>query len=353
MTDTICLAAPGSTAPRSGALRRAVAAITAAAMLAACVSTREGRIGADDGADACRTQLVALDSTGDFYGEQIIRGAAIGAATGALLGGLVAAASGRRGSDVLAGAAIGAVAGGAIGGAAGYYSARQQQATDQASLNRAIAGDLAAENASLDRTQIAFNQLMDCRFGTAQRIRADLRAGRISRPQAEAMMATVRGQTQRDLQLAQTINGRIGSRGEQFDTAIDNVAPGVKDQVRAGARVGNPVPVQARAPVALKLRPDAASPEVAQIGAREAVTLRPASNGFTLVETSAGVRGYAPVGAFPEARSLGSRPAVAAVGDDADVRSLAASNVARRDNFSESVGNAERLAQGQGFELAT
>lgn len=337
----------------AASLRRAVATLTAAAMLAACVTTRDGRIGSDDGSDACRAQVVALDSTGDFYGEQIIRGAAIGAASGALLGGLIAAASGRRGGDVLAGAAIGAVAGGVVGGSAGYFSARQQQASDQASLNQAVGADLAAENASLDRTQIAFNQLMDCRFATAQRVRADLRAGRLTRPQADAMMADVRARTQSDLQFAQTINARIGSRGEQFDVAIDSVAPGVKEQVRSSARARAAVPVQARAPVALKLRPDAASPEVVQVRAREAVTLRPASNGFTLVETASGVRGFAPMGAFPEARSLGSRPIVPAVADGGDVRSLAASNVARRDNFSESVNNAERLAQGQGFELAS
>ena len=94
------------------ALRRPIAAVTAAAMLAGCVSTQASRIGTDDGRDACRTYVVQLDSTGDFYGEDILRGAAIGAGTGALAGGLIAAATGRRGSDILAGAAIGALAGG-------------------------------------------------------------------------------------------------------------------------------------------------------------------------------------------------------------------------------------------------
>jgi len=329
-----------------------MASLTAATMLAACVTTQAGRIGADDGSDSCRAQVVALDSTGDFYGESIIRGAAVGAASGALLGGLLAAASG-RGRDVLAGAAIGAVAGGVIGGAGGYFASRQQQNTDQAALNRAIGADLLTENASLDRTQIAFNQVMDCRVTNAQRIRENLRAGRLTRPQAEAMMADVRTRTQRDIQIAQTINTSIGRRGTEFDTAIENVAPGVKDQVLAGARIGNPVPVRARAPVALKLRPDAGAPEVAQVSAQQAVTIRPASNGFALVETSSGLRGYAPIGAFPEARGLGSRPVVPAVANEGDVRSLAASNVARRDNFAQSVGNAERLAAGQGFELAS
>lgn len=321
-------------------------------MLAGCVTTQAGRIGADDGRDACRAQVVALDSTGNFFGESIIRGAAIGAVSGALLGGLIAAASGQRGGNIAAGAAIGAVGGAAVGGTAGYFSARQQQAQDQAALNMAIANDLAAENAQLDRTQIAFNQLMDCRFGNAQRIRADLRAGRLTQAQAEAMMGDVRSRTQRDIQLAQTINGEIGRRGAEFDTAFDQVAPGVKEQAQSGARIGRIVPVQTRAPVVLKLRPDSTAPDVVQVSAQEQVRLSPAQNGYTLVETSSGVRGYAPVSAFPEARNLGARPAVAS-GAAGDVRSLAASNIARRDNFTETVSNAERLAQGQGFEIAS
>jgi outer membrane lipoprotein SlyB len=335
----------------SSRLRRFVAVLTASAMLAAC-TTRDARIGANDGSDVCRAQVVALDSTGNFFGESIVRGAAVGAVGGAILGGLIAAATGRRGSDISAGAAIGAVAGGLTGGATGYFQARQQQAADQAALNQSIASDLAAENAQLDRTQIAFDQLMDCRFGTAQRIREDVRAGRLARPQGEAAMADVRALTQRDIQLAQTINGRIAERGAQFDTAIENVAPGVKEQAQAGARVGRVVPVQARATVPLRLRPDPASPEIGRVAASERVTLAPATGGFAQVETAAGVRGYAPTGAFPEARNLGSRPAIPAAGTEGDVRSLAASNIARRDNFAETVGNAERLAQGQGFELA-
>jgi outer membrane lipoprotein SlyB len=345
-----------TTAPGRSRAHRAVAALTAAVLLAGCVTTRETRIGSDDGSDPCRPQLVALDSTGNFFAEDILRGAAIGAVGGAALGALVSAAAGGRGSNIATGAAIGAVGGAVVGGTSAYLSARQQQATDQASLNRAIAGDLAAENAQLDRTQLAFDQLMDCRFGTAQRIRADLRGGRLTREQAEVQMAELRQRTQRDIQLAQTINGQISRRGGEFDTAIESVAPGTKQQVtQANARVSRPVPVQARATVPLRLRPDPASPEVAQVPARERVTLRPASNGFAQVETASGLRGYAPQASFPEARRLAARPTPAAAPSAAatgDVRSLGATNIARRDNFAESLGNAERLAQGQGFELA-
>jgi outer membrane lipoprotein SlyB len=333
--------------PIRSRLRRGLALLTAGAMLAGCVTTREQRIGGDAG-DACRTQLVALDSTGNFFAADMLRGAAIGAVGGAALGALLAAATGQRGSGIAAGAGIGAVAGGVVGGTAGYLSARQQQATDQASLNLAVANDLAAENAQLDRTQVAFDQLMDCRFNTAQQIRAELGSGRMARPQAEAAMAELRNRTQRDIQLANTINGQIGRRGAEFDTAIETVAPGVK---QAASMPKPAVPARPRATVALRLRPDPASPEVARVPAREAVTLRPGRDGFAQVETASGVRGYAPSQSFPEATRLGDAAPVAAQGSD--VRSLAASNIARRDNFSESVGTATRLAEGQGFELAT
>jgi outer membrane lipoprotein SlyB len=330
--------------------RRLTALTLSAALLSGCVTTRESRIGADDNSDACRTHLVALDSTGNHYAEDMVRGAAIGAAGGAAIGALAGLATGGRGSNIAAGAAIGAVAGGALGAAGGYLRARQQQAADQSQLRLAVAGDLSAENAQLDRTQLAFNQLMDCRFGTAQRIREDLRAGRLTRPQAEQAMANLRSRTQRDLEIARAMNARIAERGAEFDTAIEHVAPGASQEARS-ATASRTVPAQARGTVSLKLRPDPAAPEVARLDQRERVTLRPASNGFALVETGTGLRGYAPAQSFPEARTLRSAPAPAAA-RDGDVRSLAASNVARRDNFAESVGNAERLAQGQGFELA-
>ncbi len=331
--------------------RRVTALTLSAALLSGCVTTRESRIGADDGSDACRPQLVALDSTGNHYAEDMMRGAAIGAAGGAAIGALAGLATGGgRGSNIAAGAAIGAVAGGAVGAAGGYLRARQQQAADQAQLRMAVAGDLSTENAQLDRTQVAFNELMDCRFGTARRVREDLRAGRLSRPQAEEAMANLRARTQRDLELVRTLNARIAERGAEFDTAIEHVAPGAKEEARSVA-AARAVPAQTRSTVALKLRPDPAAPEVARLDQRERVTLKPAANGYALVETGNGLRGYAPAQSFPEARTLRPSPTPVAA-REGDVRSLAASNVARRDNFAESVGNAERLAQGQGFELA-
>jgi hypothetical protein len=334
-------------------IRRPVAVVSAVSILVAGCSTQMGRIGADDGSDPCRSQLVQLDSTGNFFAEDIIRGAVIGAAGGAILGGLVAAASGGRGSNIATGAGIGALAGGAAGAAGGYFAARQRQAQNQAQLSQQIAQDVSTENASIDRSQRAFDLLMDCRFATVQRIRQDFAAQRIQRGQAQAMLNDVRTRVQRDVALARTINERMGTRGAEFDTAFDTVAPAAKAQ--AGARVSRPVPVTAPRPVALKLRPDAGAPEVGQISARDRVTVRPAHSGFALVETESGLRGYAPASAFPGAAGMAEarRASPNDAPDSGDVRQLAATNIARRDNFSESVATADRLAAGQGFELAS
>lgn len=332
-------------------LRRPVASITAAIMLAGC-STQMGRIGADDGRDACRAYVVQLDSTGNFYGEDIVRGAAIGAGTGALAGGLLAAATGRRGSDILAGAAIGAVAGGVIGGTAGYIQARQRQAQNQGALVQAVGGDLANENRQLDATQLAFNQLVDCRVNAANQIRAGVRAGRIGRDQGMALMAYQRDMMRRDVALAQTINQKIGTRGAEFDSAIETISPGTKGQVQA-RRTVRTTPTTARVSAPIRIRPDAGAAEIGQLSRNESVTVSPAQGNFARVETSSGVVGYVPASSVG-VRGLGSPEAgIGGRGQDGEFRQLAASNIARRDNFSESVATADRLAQGQGFELSS
>jgi len=331
-------------------LRRSVASVTAAAMLAGCVSTQAGRIGVDDGRDACRAQVVALDSTGDFFGEDILRGAAIGGATGAIAGGGIAAATGRRGSDILIGAAIGALAGAVVGGTAGYLQARQRQAQDQAGLFVAVGGDLRNENAQLDRTQLAFNQLVDCRVMEANRIRNDVRAGRMARNVGVAQLAYQRDLMRRDVALARAINEKIGTRGAEFDTAIETLAPGTKQAVTA-RRSAPPQPTTTRVSAPIRIRPDAGAPEIGRIGPNEQVTVRPAQGNFAQVTTSSGVSGYVPASSVG-VRGLGSGVEAGGRGQEGEFRQLAASNIARRDNFAESVQNADRLAQGQGFELA-
>ncbi len=321
-------------------VHRATAVFAASLMLAGCVSTQAGRIGFDDGRDACRPQLLALDSTGDFYGEQILQGAAVGALTGALVGGL---ATGRW-----QGALIGAAVGGAGGAAVGYYAALQRQAGDQQALVLQLSGDLGRENAQLDRTLVAFNGLMDCRLNAADQIRLTVRNGRLDRSTAQAQLTEIRARFINDVALAQSINGRIAARGAEFDTAIDASVPGGKAAIQTASLRRPPVRVAPRRPVDIKFSPSPTSASIGTVAAGSVVAVRPGPPGFTEVQTASGVRGYAPADAFPTQRGT-----VAPEARDGDVRSLAATNISRRENFAASVNNAERLAQAGGFELTS
>ncbi|MCS6931699.1 MAG: hypothetical protein NZM27_05765 [Acetobacteraceae bacterium] len=334
-------------ATRRSPLYRAACLTLAGAMLAGCVTTREQRIGADDGTDPCRQYVVALDSTGNFFAEDIIRGAAVGAVGGGIIGGL---ATGRW-QGALAGAAIGA----AVGGAGGYLAALQRQSQDQAVLYRNVRSDMERENLEIDRSQVAFNQLLDCRYNSAQRIRTAYRQGRLDRATAQAQLREVQARLRNDVALAQMISERIRTRGAEFDTALDAVQPGAR-QAAVGARISQPVAARPlSASIDLKLRPDPRSPSVGALVTRENVQVRPATAGFVLVEGPGGLRGYAPASQFSapgvDLRAASASPPPAS--GNQEPRQLAAANIARRENFQQSVEHAEQIAAGPGFELAS
>lgn len=326
-------------------MSRGTAVLAAGLLLAGCVTTQSGRIGPDDGTDSCRRQLVALDSTGNFFAEDIIKGAVVGAVAGGLIGGLA--------SGNWRGAAIGAVAGAATGAATGYFVAVQQQQRDQAGIFRQVKDDLGRENAQLDRTQVAFDQLTDCRFQQARQVRADLAAGRISREQAQRQMNLIRTRYDRDVQLARTINGQINGRQEQFADAANNLSPGTKDAIeRSRAR---PRTVQLASSAPLKVAPGAQAGELTTLSARQSVTVKNQRDGFALVETADGQQGFVPVSALQGGARAVPVTTVSAAGaggaDQGEVRTLAATNAAKRDNFSDSIAVAER-ASATGFDLS-
>jgi hypothetical protein len=328
---------------RARGLRQGVSLVVVAALLGGCVTTQEQRIGAADPGDQCRPYVVALDSTGNFFAEDIMKGAFVGAAGGALLGGLI--------GGNLRGAAIGAAAGALAGAATGYWMALNQQSQDQAVLAGRVQGDLARENAEIDRSQQAFDALMDCRFGQAKAVRQDVAERKITLEQGRARMDQIRAWSDRDIALARQITGRLQTRGAEFETAAENLSPGTKDQI-AAQKAAAPAARQAVATRAapVRLRPDSSSPEIATLQPRETVTVSGGRDGFALVETPSGLRGYAPADTLRTGGGRVATPSHATGGSD--VRTLAATNVAKRDNFSESVQVAER-ASASGFELTS
>lgn len=209
---------------------------------------------------------------------------------------------------------------------------------------------LAAENADLDRLQIAFDALLYCRWIEGRTIRADLAAGRLARAEAEARMGAVRERLRRDLDAARRLIDSLAARAAERQPDLERSAPGIRtDLARAAANRSAPVRALAAATVPLRLRPEASAPEVGRVPAGRTLVLRGEAGGFARLDEP-GLRGYAPIAAF---QVLG-RPAAAAPagGPDAGLRRLAAANIARRDNFAESVRIAESAAT-DGFELAS
>jgi len=174
---------------------------------------------------------------------------------------------------------------------------------------------------------------------------------RLTLEQGRARMAQIRAWTERDIALARQINARIETRGAEFEAA-ENLQPGTKSQI-AAQKAAAPAARQAVTTQAtpVRLRPDPAAPEIAQLAPHETVTVTGGRDGFALVETPSGMRGYAPA----DTLRIGTASVVtprSVVSGGTDVQTLAATNVAKRDNFSQSVQVAERAAA-SGFELTS
>jgi hypothetical protein len=329
--------------------RLAAIGLLASNLLGGCAggaySSQSSRIGPDDGTDSCHRYRVALDATGNYFAEDIIKGAALGALAGGLAGGLFGGST----KAALIGAGTGAV----LGGAAGYWSALQQQSSDLSVLNTRVYGDLWHENQQIGQTQQAFDALMDCRFQQAQQIQTAYNTKQIDRPTAVAQMAVVKQRAQQDLVIAKRIDGQIGDRSQQFEVAADKVQPGSATAVAAAAPTTRSAVVRRAAP--LKVTPDPASADIGTLKPQESVQVSTGRNGYALVRTPDGTRGYTPLDTFkagaapPPVTETASTAAAPPAGGD--VRTLAGSNAARRDAFAQSVGVSEQ-AVNNGFEIA-
>jgi hypothetical protein len=199
-----------------------------------------------------------------------------------------------------------------------------------------LAAELARENAALERLQISFDALLYCRWTEVRLIRAESGARPAELPQR---LTAAEGRLRQDLNRAAQTRARMQARAARIEAAVEGVAPGTRAAVAAtlaaGDGTGLPRAV-ASAPIVLRLRPDAGAPPVGRLQAGEAVTLRPAPGGFALAEGAAGQRGYAPGSAFT------LRPAAAVATGQDRLRSLAATNLTRREGFLESLELAQR-----------
>src|SRR5262249_55520291 len=150
----------------------------------------------------------------------------------------------------------------------------------------------------------------------------------------------------KDIALAKLINQQIQDRSQQFAVATGNIDPNAAAAIAANQTPSQPAMVRAAAPV--KLTPDPGAPNIGQLSPQEQVTASPGRNGYAFVQTASGQQGYVSAsdlqGGGGGRRSI-SVPTAGSAAGSGDMRTLAGSNAARRDDFAQSVSVAEK-AQG-------
>lgn len=307
---------------RARLLAGGAATLLAAGLAAGCVAP-----GGADAGESCTNQLRSFNGAGDPFFQAAVAPAAPAAAPSP-----PTYTGDRRARNTQN---FGRGGGGAPAPAAPPAPAAGLEAT------------LSQENADLDAVQIAFDALLYCRWIEARTIRAELAARRVPRATAEQRMAALRARLQRDLARAQEVLDALDRRAVGREQALEAAAPGLRTASARARNARGARQVVAAATVPLRLRPEGAAPEIGRVAAGQAVTVRPAQAGFALVEGQGGLRGYAPTGAFQIAEPPAPR---VAEGRGGPVRLLAASNIAKRDNFAESLGLAREAAV-SGFEL--
>ncbi len=174
----------------------------------------------DDKNDICYTSRNDLRQSEHYYAQSIVEGAAMGGAAGAGLGALAAAING---GDIGSAALIGGLSGMVAGGVGGYYLAKQKDISDEQTLAASVRGDILAENSEIDRTAVVFAKLRDCRFAAAERIKAEYKAGRITRDIAVIKLDELKHQFDEDIKIAQDLGLKMGSRMTEFQNANNKI----------------------------------------------------------------------------------------------------------------------------------
>ena len=206
-----------------------------AVVLSGCATTG---MFAEDASDPCNAQRKELAGAQNYYATAVVQGAVLGALVGGLSGALLG--GDHKGTAAATGAAVGAVA----GGLGSYYLAKQKDARDAAQLAASIQNDILTENTEIDRATIAFTRLRQCRFAVAESVKADFRAGRISRDEAIRRLDEQKQRFDADIAGAESIGVKMADRAKEFQYASNelvNSSPEARAELAEEGAVGEPV----------------------------------------------------------------------------------------------------------------
>jgi hypothetical protein len=336
--------------------RIAAAVLTSFVALTGCAGSAGGPFGGGSytvaADDSCGPQRQALKAYQDYFFSSMIQGAAIGAVGGGLMG----LAIGGNAQSAAIGAGVGALA----GGATGYFAAKQKANSDPAALTSSVYDDVNRENGEIDGVSAAFRAVRTCRLQSADAVKADYAAKRISRDDAEARLQRIKQLFLEDVQFAQGLGSKMAERGGEYQNASDKIVqmnPGAQQQ--ASARETAPSNAAAASGM-LEANEAARVREAGDPNARQVATLAPgervsavpgeAPADWTHVQLPDGKTGYV---ASRLLRPAGTpAPAARPPVDAAGVAQLTESNQLKRKALDDEVANAKGDANGSAFELS-
>jgi hypothetical protein len=308
--------------------------------------------------DTCGDYKSQLKGYRDFFFASMLEGAAIGAGVGALSGYLIGGNA--------QGALIGAAAGGVVGGVGGYYVARQKAAAgNQSALTNSVYQDLSRENGQIDGVTQTFVNLRDCRLRTAQVVKSDLAARRISREEAQAKLAKIHDWFLADIDFADALGAKMGERGGEYSQASTQMLqtdPAARQTLeRRQAAPSAPAPAAAGAAPKLVAAEAARVREEKSVDSKQVAGLAPgepvvvlerdeSADGWTQIRLRDGGTGYV---ASRLLRPPGARPTAAPPPQDvAGVAQLTESNQLKRKALGDDIAQAKTEANGNAFQLS-
>lgn len=205
-----------------------LAATLAVGDLGGCAGAGGG--GGIDKSDACGVEHHDFADSQNYYLSETLQGAAIGAIGGAALGALGAWATG---GNVGRGAAVGAGTGAVAGAYAGYWNAKQKDYQDKAQLTNSVYDDVRKASTELDHTSTTWAKLKQCRYEHAALIKADYKAGKLTRDQAQAQLADQQKRFKDEIVLARKYGQKMDEQQHSFEVAATNLAADDPDALAA------------------------------------------------------------------------------------------------------------------------
>jgi hypothetical protein len=175
----------------------------------------------DDGSDVCnpqRQQLIALRTTDQ---QEQINSAATGAAIGGIIAAGVVLAAGGDARDAALIGGVGALAGGLAGYSKTYAEQKTRNAQTREQLLSAVNLDADQERATLTRTAVSVQALRDCRNAQIAAIERDIEGGALQRDVALARVEGVQERVAADNLL---IGQVLDSADERVAAYVDTTA---------------------------------------------------------------------------------------------------------------------------------